>query len=311
MTLHAPIVSTSQFRLIVAIDANSITQLVAYAIIPNETADALKQFLSRVREKMGDRFPRAFMVDRAESEKSAISEVFPESHICFCQMHIFRNMQVTLGRASNAVAYFWSAMKDHGLAKAYRRTRQSLQTSYRQRADNKHWASSETSAYTEVDTSARIEVFFGRVKTMLDHEISTFMDVATAFRILGEIAFNTSLNQKPLSIPSKLMSIEDQQLAGRYVLIWLLLHHEADESGFALPAKIAGQGYCCPAHRLYQNFPCRHLLAERKQQYPDGPWFFLSDVPLRWQRFSKSDDSINTPRASHTHTRASQGNAVA
>jgi hypothetical protein len=126
---------------------------------------------------MDGRFPTAFIVDRAESEKSASSQAFRDSHICVCQGYIFWNMHVALGRALVAFSSFWGAMKDHGLAKPYRKTL-NLQTYYRHRGDNKklnfvspllaeweHWVLSETSAHTEVDTLARIEGLFGMVTT--------------------------------------------------------------------------------------------------------------------------------------------------
>jgi hypothetical protein len=60
---------------------------------------------------MGGDHPRAFIIDRALAEKTAIESVFPESWISFGLMHIFRNLQQKCGKDHEIVREFWPAMR--------------------------------------------------------------------------------------------------------------------------------------------------------------------------------------------------------
>jgi hypothetical protein len=60
---------------------------------------------------MKDDYLAAFIVDRAFVEKTAIEAVFPLSHICFCLLHIFRNLEQKCGAHHEVVEGFWGAMR--------------------------------------------------------------------------------------------------------------------------------------------------------------------------------------------------------
>jgi hypothetical protein len=64
---------------ITAIDANEITQIVAFAILQSASIPCIGDFLRwfRVQLNSGTRFPRAFMIDRSEAEIGAIEQEFP------------------------------------------------------------------------------------------------------------------------------------------------------------------------------------------------------------------------------------------
>jgi hypothetical protein len=84
-----------------------------------------------------------------------------------------------------------------------------------------HWATWAIARFTKLLTSQRIESFFGHLKDLLDHQITSLVDLVAALRITAEIAFNTSMTTRPVSVPPLIMAIDEQSLVGAYVLNYL------------------------------------------------------------------------------------------
>lgn len=77
----------------VVIDQEDHTQLLAYSIIPNKSKISFINFLNDFIELGGSQF-RIIIVDRLQAQINAIQEVFPESKIVYCLVHIRRDLLV-------------------------------------------------------------------------------------------------------------------------------------------------------------------------------------------------------------------------
>jgi hypothetical protein len=173
---------------IIVPDANSKTQLVAFAILRDQTAEALIEFLTWVFHRLRDQQPKAFIIDRAVAEILAIGTVFPRSYICFYLMHVFRNLEEKCGKNHEVVRKFWSAMRgDEGMQHEYHALLYTTFERNRHNRDKKKcvnciaricndWVQITpyiTSRYTCMDQTARNEGFNGTIKVYLDHRRGT------------------------------------------------------------------------------------------------------------------------------------------
>jgi hypothetical protein len=108
MTPRALILTNCPFRqLLRSIDANDITQLAAFAVLRHADIDCIADFLTWFRAPVGDRYPKAFMIDRSDAVIKAISLLCPESG----RQHIFHDLQRKVGKMSRLVKDFWPAVK--------------------------------------------------------------------------------------------------------------------------------------------------------------------------------------------------------
>jgi hypothetical protein len=78
--------------IILGIDQNNYTQLVAFAILRNSTTSVISKFLTYFRSKLII-YPKAFVVDRNQSQMELISNIFPNSKIIFCSKHLASNIR--------------------------------------------------------------------------------------------------------------------------------------------------------------------------------------------------------------------------
>jgi hypothetical protein len=319
---------------IITPDPNSKTQLVAFAILRDQGADALIEFLRFVRTHMSEQAPKAFVIDRAAAEKLAVETVFPESYICFCLMHVFRNLEQKCGKHHELVKGFWPAMRGNFLDQdKYRILLYRTFETNRHRPEKKklvncvarvcndwvHIATYITSRYTSMDETARNEGWNGTIKVFLDHHRMELLYVANAYRLMGEMAFRTSQHMLTKFIPCGILSRRDQHFVGRVALELLL-----DQMTYLLDHRRAARvkdpeytGKCCTCHVRYPGFPCCHLLRDRytrqKQQTARGqlklryflqddftgtPLLALNDIPRRWHRL------LTGPRPAASHAPA-------
>ena len=80
------------------IDENDNSQLLAFGIIIGKTTYDFCQFLGDIAKFLSI---RVFVCDRLEAQRSAIEQIFPEALICFCRVHIERNIRDVCGNCSN------------------------------------------------------------------------------------------------------------------------------------------------------------------------------------------------------------------
>ena len=75
----------------IAVDQDYHTQLLAYSILPNKSSDSFIYFFKDFLELGGFEF-RIIVVDRLQAQINAIEEIFPNSHIIYCLVHIRRDL---------------------------------------------------------------------------------------------------------------------------------------------------------------------------------------------------------------------------
>jgi hypothetical protein len=266
---------------IITEDPNDTTQLVAFAILYDQKAETLQGFLRFVRGQMGGDQPRAFVMDRARGETKAVGEEFPGSRICYCQVHIFRNIQLKCGKQSELATRFWPAMRGNKqaqvdyqglLEEAFRKLRNQPGKRKMRRCikgllvDWEHWATYCTELYTRMNTTGRNEGFNGNAKNFVDHRVMTLEYVANAWRLLGEMAFRRSQQMRTHFIPFGILSREDQRFIGsialRLILEQMLYLMKHQREWHVRTVEYTGK--CCEScHWLYEGLPCCHLLRAR------------------------------------------------
>jgi hypothetical protein len=303
---------------IVTVDPMDATQLVAFALLRDGSSEALIPFLRFVREYMNDGHPRAFIIDRALAERLAVLAVFPEAHICFCLIHIFRNLEQKCGRDHILVLQFWPAM--NGSEKDQLAFRDLLAVTYvtgincaatkgaagcagRLWNEYDNWAPHRTRPFTVVRTTGRSEGFNGTVKGFHAHHVATLPHLGNSVRLLGEMAFRRSQWMRIKFIPFGIMSKADQLFIGQVALSLIAAEMERCTVDWRTQSvkgpKFTGE--CCDCQHCNPQFPCCHLLRDRfraqQQQSPNLklrhflqedfngiPLLVLSDVPDRWHR---------------------------
>jgi hypothetical protein len=88
---------------ILAIDENVISQLVAFAFLRDRTTESFSHFLTWMRDHVVNReidpghpLPRAIVVPRHDGQYAAIQDVFTRSRVIFCAKHLAANIQRAL-----------------------------------------------------------------------------------------------------------------------------------------------------------------------------------------------------------------------
>lgn len=76
-------------QLIATVDENNKTQLVGYAVINSEDFQSFRDMFQQVKDIV-KYSPEIFIVDRGISQEQSIEDVFPDSSIVYCLIHIDR-----------------------------------------------------------------------------------------------------------------------------------------------------------------------------------------------------------------------------
>jgi hypothetical protein len=279
----------------VTVDAEDNTQLMGFAILNSEKAESYQAFFERILQAMKDP-PKVVVLDRSRSQFAAADRVFATSAIIFCREHIKRNVAQAFGLGSKTDILFRALFKGtiteeefwEQLSRIQEESRDSRQLNVLQLLiDQKgHWVPSKTQCLDHFGnlTTNRAEGFFGSVKTLLDHQIDSLVNVARAFKIEGEMKLSELLQRKPApSDMDELLTPADQRTLSVHALDMVRTEWESVKD--LQPGTVYAEGECsspdCLAARL-QKIPCRHSIA-RKMGSPTRPILELRDFPLHWQ----------------------------
>ena len=120
----------------------------------------------------------------------AIKEVFPDSHIIFCRVHIGKNIRDKVGiemahvfkevfSGKMAESEFLDVCEQHIANNNGTKSSKFLEKLLTQK---EHWLPSLTGTYVHLDnqTTNRVEGFFGTLKNLLEHNIQTLANVVRA-----------------------------------------------------------------------------------------------------------------------------------
>lgn len=93
----------------IVIDQEAHTQLLAYSIIPNKSSESFKYFFKDYIELGGKTF-RIIVVDRLQAQLDALQEIFPNSYIVFCLVHIRRELLLYFQTSDEIIIKFEDAI---------------------------------------------------------------------------------------------------------------------------------------------------------------------------------------------------------
>lgn len=102
----------------VVIDQENHTQLLAYSIIPNKSTISFINFFKDFLELGGSQF-RIIIVDRLQSQINAIQEIFPDSKIVYCLVHIRRDLLLHFDENDEIITGFNKANADPSFSFEY------------------------------------------------------------------------------------------------------------------------------------------------------------------------------------------------
>lgn len=88
----------------IIIDQNKNSQLIAFMLTTSKTSDIIELFLQFLKTHLRHK-PKAFIVDQSKAQIKAIKSIFPESHISFCVLHLYKNMKIKISSTLVQKAY--------------------------------------------------------------------------------------------------------------------------------------------------------------------------------------------------------------
>ena len=72
-------------------DENGLSQVLTFSIMISRVKAMFVEYLTELKHRIGDIC--LFVFDRHRTQVVAIKEVFPDSYIIFCRVHIGRNIR--------------------------------------------------------------------------------------------------------------------------------------------------------------------------------------------------------------------------
>lgn len=100
------------------VDEEGKTQSLAFGTLINKTTDAYVEFFSEIRNLLKKEI-RAFTVDRAIPQISAIEIVFPSSYIIYCWVHIGRDLKKYFSTNDEIIEGWYAIHKNPWLTNKY------------------------------------------------------------------------------------------------------------------------------------------------------------------------------------------------
>ena len=242
---------------------------------------------------------RVFVMDRNKTQSQAVLEVFGESHIIYCGIHIGRNIKQTLG-PKHPVYLEYQAMRS-GLVSPeafYATLFKAAGTSSTKESkfmrkllgESDRWLPTKTAQllHRGNDTSNRDEGFFGSLKNLLDNKRVTLSILTRALLLRAERMRLCSLADRTLALPEDLLDKSECAIVGLFPAAVVL--SEYDDLNLRTATILHPYGDdCCVYHQVY-GIPCRHLLLERVKA--DAlPLLTSDDFSPRWRRCHESQDA--------------------
>jgi hypothetical protein len=299
---------TNRFRLplvvILCRDDHSLSQLVAFAFIPNRTVGAFTAFFEWVRQRLlrdGDTdesaVPAAILLDRHPAQFAATDDTFDNTLAAFCYKHLSANIRTTMGPRSAVEQGFHMLnarkISDELFIAICEESIQNLAGQpTRKRFVRKlvqiigHYSPARVLAVTPDRTTSRDEGWIGRLRYQLHHKIESLVNIVRAAVRLGRLAVSSHYDESELTfaLSFDILSQEEQRRVGTFAIKMIMA--ELTKLQNAPPEGIGDCKFatCEAAHRWH--LPCAHLLRDRKAANVDGhprPLLSLKDIPDRWQ----------------------------
>ena len=199
-------------------DYNKARQILAFSFIPGREKVHFKSFLQDVKNHI-QRSIRVFIIDRWKSQVCAIAEVFPDSNIVFCRIHIFRNIRSVFGdnskvgslfnqliqRTISEETYIEELKKLIKSAKKHKRFLQNL-------LEEIHSYSPFTIDYLMLRGHRTTNIQEGLFGTLKQHTNNDIVPLSELFEIMKDIFVSgvvKSMSEKPEIFPKKVSRLEN------------------------------------------------------------------------------------------------------
>jgi hypothetical protein len=216
---------------IITPDNRNKSRVLAFAILSNKTTSEIKsflQFLLRFTKKA----PNFIIIDRYQSQITAIEEVFNSQCIIYCRLHISSNMLDVMKNAE-VVDLFWKLSKnacteDIFLSKLLqiKDTTNSVKISRfinSLMSELDRWLPNRVDQRCKISVTSRVEGFFGQLKTHTNHQQLTLRDLCVLIKVLSEIESDDVIPDESSTSGEKFTTIvemkedkEDESLSFNY-----------------------------------------------------------------------------------------------
>jgi hypothetical protein len=278
---------------VIGSDEHGRNQVIAFAFLVDRSAERFAHFLNWLAPQLGG-VPRAIVVDRHEGQAKAIREVFPTTQLVFCAKHLAANIAQWFGKKAKIVGQFWQLMKCKTTEAKWLEYLTELDSTLVDNTPQKrmvqwlrnnvqHYSPEFTFQFTSHQVSARVEGFFGTLKTRLEHQTPSLCGLANAVRGLARNLVRKRLQPRTkLICGADILALPDQFRLGRGAA-------KALQAEVVFVRKFdwrkdtfdrAGAGKSCRETAFRHKLPCRHLMLQRASRQQEGvPLLTLADFP--------------------------------
>lgn len=278
---------------VIVVDQESHTQLLGYSVIPNKSTESFINFFNDYIDLGGKPF-RIIVIDRLESQYDAIVQIFPNTYIMFCLVHIRRDLLIYFKCDDEIILKFDRAKKFPETSFEYldylkfRRSKMKDTDKGKRCLDllisrNEHWLPIymiRNGMYLNFDTS-RIEGLFGIFKGNYGHDRGKISTAVKNFNNLCSVLKSQSYSdywrtyQDFSQFP--LFSAKDIPKCGKMILQFMKIELDA----FLLHNLDRPCVWCSlRSSKSPFTLPCRHIFVPGS----------IIDISKIHQRFLRSDD---------------------
>ena len=191
-------------------DENNKLQMLAIGIIINKEEKSFCDILQSL--KLTIDHIRVFILDRLQSQISAIKKIYPGSYLVYCYLHISRNIKEKMGRNSGILNLFWKFINKKISEEEYKNE---LKNEI-QRTGSKHLQNllDDIDHYSPYQlkhlrirkhsTTNAIEGGFGNIKKWTDHKLLPLDEVLSLFINESRLLMKNHINLKYNQLDSKI-----------------------------------------------------------------------------------------------------------
>lgn len=275
-------------------DPNGMTQIMGFGIIESKEQSSFSSYFKALKKINGN--IRLWVCDRNLSQTASIKEIFPESKIIHCHLHIKRNLVSNFGTGHEIVNAYKALIEGNYLEQDFLELLELYK--YRLSTNNKKgkrvikelikssesWLPSIIREYFHCGntTTNRAEGFFGNLKKgYFQGAIKNLEYTFKAVHNMSEQMLRKSLTITNPIMPIELINENDARLIGRMACGILLLEYskflDIWRTKDSISLEVCNQ---CDAYCFHQ-LPCYHMLLHF---YHNGksPMIESNDIGARW-----------------------------
>lgn len=283
---------------IIVPDCELRNQLLAFGFLCDRTRESFERFLRFVQDAVPE--VTCVVTDRALAQIAAIRLVYSRARIRWCYRHFLRNMESAFPNQPEVLCRLTDLLYGVHLPRYARETRfketlERLKPSFTEH-QRRVWDEAEDqitcwwpSSFDYVmdvmiQTTNRVEGFFGILKQGLDHRRVRLAELAREIKSLAVTAYQRLFQEvEKHSHPNQWMSDNDAvrvSFAARD-----LLFKEGRSLSDSTPPPIDGSPWGCCSTRARLGIPCVHIIAARQQ---NDELVSVTDFHERWLQLDKA-----------------------